>query len=50
MEPLVGDCELGTEKSTGVAYWEGPVAVRGTVAGRGYAELTGYAGSMDGRF
>ncbi|MDG2144026.1 MAG: lipocalin-like domain-containing protein [Planctomycetota bacterium] len=48
--PLVPDCELGTGKSTGVAYWEGPVELRGSHPGRGYAELTGYAGSMDGRF
>jgi predicted secreted hydrolase len=48
--PLVPDCELGTGKSTGVAYWEGPVELSGSHKGRGYAELTGYAGSMDGRF
>ena len=48
--PLVSDCELGTQRSTGVAYWEGPVEIRGTARGRGYAELTGYAGSMEGRF
>ena len=47
--PLVADCELGT-RSTGVAYWEGPVDVTGSVGGRGYAELTGYADSMAGRF
>lgn len=46
--PLVADCELVT-RSTGVAYWEGPVEVRGAVKGRGYAELTGYAGSLQGR-
>lgn len=51
--PLVSDCELRTTRSTGVAYWEGPVELRdaaGVVQGRGYAELTGYAGSMAGRF
>ncbi len=48
VRPLVADCELGT-RSTGVAYWEGPVEVTGTTSGRGYAELTGYAGSMEGR-
>lgn len=56
--PLVADCELVTEGSTGVAYWEGPVELRaagedgeptGPVLGRGYAELTGYAGTMRGR-
>jgi predicted secreted hydrolase len=37
------------------AYWEGMVHVEGrhgdrTVAGAGYVELTGYAGSMAGQF
>jgi predicted secreted hydrolase len=40
--------ELVTTRSTGIAYWEGAVEVRGTwrgrpVTGRGYVELTGYA-------
>ena len=48
--PLVDDCELEDRASTGVVYWEGPVALTGTTTGRGYAELTGYAGSMAGRF
>jgi len=47
--PLVADCELGTAQTTGVAYWEGPVVLTGSRGGRGYAELTGYAGSMEGR-
>ncbi|MEM7515371.1 MAG: lipocalin-like domain-containing protein [Planctomycetota bacterium] len=48
---LVPDCELSTTRSTGVTYWEGPVEVmrEGAVYGRGYAELTGYAGTMSGR-
>lgn len=42
--------ELRTERSTGVTYWEGAVEVQGTragqpVKGRGYLEMTGYAGS-----
>lgn len=46
--------ELDATASTGVAYWEGLVDVVGTshgraVTGRGYLEMTGYAGSM-GRF
>ena len=41
--------ELDTEASTGVTYWEGVVTVRGhvgegAVSGRGYLEMTGYAG------
>ena len=56
--PLVADCELVTDGSTGVAYWEGPVELfapgpdgepTGPAVGRGYAELTGYAGAMTGR-
>lgn len=46
--------ELDATASTGVAYWEGLVDVAGVrqeraVTGRGYLEMTGYAGSM-GRF
>ena len=41
--------ELDTDTSTGVTYWEGAVTVRGqvgegAVSGRGYLEMTGYAG------
>jgi predicted secreted hydrolase len=48
VEPALADQELVTEKSTGVTYWEGACRVRGArrgrpVAGRAYAELTGYA-------
>ena len=46
--PLLRDQELVTTASTGVAYWEGTVAIRGArpgrrIAGEGYVELTGYA-------
>jgi predicted secreted hydrolase len=49
VEPLVADQELDTSASTGVTYWEGACAVRGTLAGRpvsgkAYVELTGYGG------
>jgi len=52
---LVPSQELLTEGSTGVIYWEGAVAGKGTSAGRpitseGYVELTGYAGSLGGLF
>lgn len=50
IEPMAADCELDGRASTGTIYWEGPVRVSGSVAGEGYAELTGYAGSMAGRF
>jgi predicted secreted hydrolase len=53
--PLLADQELQTEGSTGITYWEGAVAGEGlSGAGRvtceGYAELTGYAGSLGGTF
>jgi predicted secreted hydrolase len=47
--PRLADCELSTRGSTGVTYWEGPVQILGSTTGSGYAELTGYAGSMAGR-
>ena len=45
----VDDQELDTAGSTGVTYWEGAVDISGTAAGRpvrgrGYLEMTGYAG------
>lgn len=46
----VPDCEIDGRRSTGVVYWEGPVSVEGSVAGSGYAELVGYAGSLAGKF
>ena len=47
VEPLLPDQELVTEQSTGVIYWEGTCRVQGkrqgrSIAGRAYAELTGY--------
>jgi predicted secreted hydrolase len=49
----VDDQELRTDRSTGVVYWEGAVAVEGTragrpVTGRGYLEMTGYTGGAMG--
>ncbi len=41
VRPLLADQEL----RLAVRYWEGAVAVSGSVTGRGYAELTGYAGA-----
>ncbi len=42
------------ELNVSTVYWEGAVEFRGTLAGepvraRGYIEMTGYAGSMEGR-
>jgi len=45
--PLQLDQEL---HSGDIAYWEGAVALSGDVTGYGYAELTGYAQTMTGRF
>ncbi|MBI4442873.1 MAG: carotenoid 1,2-hydratase [Acidobacteria bacterium] len=45
------DQELVTEKTSGVIYWEGSVRAEGLrsgkpVTGKGYLEMTGYAGSL----
>lgn len=45
--------ELRTAESTGVTYWEGSIKVEGSsgngkVQGRGYLEMTGYAGQSMG--
>lgn len=50
LHPELPDAELDARASTGTVYWEGPVAVTGTVTGEGYLELTGYAGEMLTRF
>ncbi|MFY9611363.1 MAG: lipocalin-like domain-containing protein [Blastocatellia bacterium] len=47
------DQELRTTESTGVTYWEGSVVIEGSssekpVRGRGYLEMTGYAGASMG--
>jgi len=50
VEPLLDDAELDSRSSTGTIYWEGPVrllAPGGAPLGRGYLELTGYAGYLD---
>jgi len=49
VEPLMDDAELDSRSSTGTIYWEGPVRLRagGASVGRGYLELTGYAGRLD---
>ena len=45
--PLQADQEL---HDTDIQYWEGAVQISGDVRGYGYAELTGYAGTMQNRF
>jgi predicted secreted hydrolase len=51
LEPLMDDQELDSRASTGTIYWEGAVRAHGETAsgpivGRGYLELTGYAGPL----
>ncbi len=51
LTPWLADQEMDVS----YAYWEGAVKAEGTrngqpVTGNGYAELTGYAGSMQGQF
>jgi predicted secreted hydrolase len=46
---VLDDQELRTGQSTGIKYWEGAIDVKGSakgrpVQGRGYLEMTGYAG------
>ena len=45
--PLQADQEL---HGTDIVYWEGAVVISGDKSGYGYAELTGYVGSMQNRF
>jgi predicted secreted hydrolase len=45
--PLMDNQELITQRTTQVTYWEGLVQMRGTLSGRGYLELTGYAGKLE---
>jgi predicted secreted hydrolase len=45
--------ELETNESTRVTYWEGATVLEGTDGrplGRGYLEMTGYAGAAMGAF
>jgi predicted secreted hydrolase len=48
VDPLMDDQELDARGSTGNLYWEGAVRVEGAGGerGRGYLELTGYAGRL----
>ena len=49
LQALVDDQELDSRASTGAIYWEGLSSLRNTLGrevGRGYLELTGYAGAL----
>ncbi len=44
--PVLDDQEIATRRPLPVSYWEGLVRLDGSLRGRGYLELTGYAGPM----
>ena len=49
VQALLDDQELDSRASTGSIYWEGLAELRdaaGRIAGHGYLEMTGYAGSL----
>ena len=48
LQPLMDDQELDSRASSGAIYWEGAVSASeaGRPVGRGYLELTGYAGAL----
>jgi predicted secreted hydrolase len=55
LTPTLPDQEIRSQVPAQVNYWEGEVKIEGvkndaTVKGAGYAELTGYAGGLGGRF
>jgi len=49
LRPLMDDQELDSRPSTGAIYWEGATRLmeNGREAGRGYLEMTGYAGDLE---
>jgi predicted secreted hydrolase len=55
LTPTLPDQEIRSQAPAKVTYWEGQVKIEGVkngapIAGLGYAELTGYAGGLGGRF
>jgi predicted secreted hydrolase len=55
LQPTLADQELRPGGRAPIIYWEGQVTIQGTnnqqaITGQGYVELTGYAGSLGGRF
>lgn len=55
LTPTLADQEVRAGAPAKVSYWEGQVQVQGRQegrpsSGRGYVELTGYAGAVGGRF
>lgn len=45
--PVQDDQEITGHRPLPISYWEGLVAVTGTLTGRGYLELTGYASALN---
>lgn len=45
--PVADDQEISSRRPLPISYWEGLVSVDGTLRGRGYLEMTGYAKPMD---
>ncbi|WP_310449774.1 lipocalin-like domain-containing protein [Sulfuritalea sp.] len=45
--PVHDDQEISTHRPLPISYWEGLVIIEGTLRGRGYLEMTGYANSMN---
>ena len=55
LAPTLADQEVRAGAPARVSYWEGQVKIQGRqegspITGRGFVELTGYAGAMGGRF
>ena len=55
IEAAMPDQELLAKETTGVIYWEGSITARGQrngkqIQGRGYLEMTGYAGQLPSLF
>ncbi len=55
LQPTLKDQELRPGGRSPIIYWEGQVTVQGSrnqqaITGQGFVELTGYAGSLGGRF
>jgi predicted secreted hydrolase len=44
--PLLDDQEIATRRPLPISYWEGLVRLEGSLHGRGYLEMTGYAERM----
>jgi predicted secreted hydrolase len=44
--PVLDDQELAARRPLPLSYWEGLVTLEGSLRGRGYQELTGYAGAL----